>query len=189
MKTHLTLVPCSENFLLQDVALFDTTAQFLVFNEFEQRFSASRSVRCFKEFELCAMGTGVDRAIDDNLSASNSCQRSVFSAFVSGTLTGQTRIRGVDDGSPHHGNGLLGVAEEFYRAAPTSWTRSRSSDAFNLHYAGDRATPDFIRCRNRHFAPYLEPGGTSSRLFFLPCVGRPPRDHGTVSCPPETILR
>lgn len=144
LKTHLTLVPCSENFLLQDVALFNTTVQFLVFNEFEQRFSASRSIRCFKEFELCALGTGVDRAIDDYDAASNSCQRSVFSAFVSGTLSGQTRIRGVDDGSPVHGNGLLGVAEEFYRSSADVLNTVQASDAFNIHYAGDRATPDFI---------------------------------------------
>lgn len=143
-KTHLTLVPCSENFLLQDAALFNTTVQFLVFNEFEQRFSASRSVRCFKEFELCSLGTGVDRAITDVGAGSNSCQRSVFSAYVAGTLSGQTRIRGVDDGSPAHGNGLLGVAEEFYRSSPDSLNTVEASDAFNLHFAGERATPDFI---------------------------------------------
>lgn len=144
LKTHLTLVPCSQNFLLQDVALFNTTVQFLVFNEFEQRFSASRSLRCFKEFELCSLGTGLDRAISDTLPSSNSCQRSVFSAFVSGTLSGQTRIRGVDDGSPLHGNGLLGIAEEFYRASPTALDTVVSTDAFNLHWAGVRQTPDFI---------------------------------------------
>ncbi|MFN8640784.1 MAG: hypothetical protein U0802_03670 [Candidatus Binatia bacterium] len=144
LKTHLTLVPCSQNFLLQDAALFNTTVQFLVFNEFEQRFSASRSVRCFKEFELCSLGTGVDRAIDDYAADSNSCQRSVFSAFVNGTLSGQTRIRGVDDGSAAHGNGLLGVAEEFYRSSETDLNTVQASDAFNIHYAGDRATPDFI---------------------------------------------
>jgi len=144
VKTHLTLVPCSQNFQLQDVALFNTTAQFLVFNEFEQRFSASRQVRCFKEFELCSLGTGVDRAIFDYNPSSNSCQRSVFSAYVSGTLTGQTRIRGVDDGSPLHGNGLLGVAEEFYRTNSEDLGSVRATAAFNLHQAGERATPDFI---------------------------------------------
>lgn len=144
LKTHLTLVPCSQNFLLQDVALFNTTVQFLVFNEFEQRFSASRSLRCFKEFELCSLGTGVDRAIGDRIADSNGCQRSVFSAYVSGTLTGQTRIRGVDDGSSDHGNGLLGVAEEFYRTSQDDLTSVEATAAFNLHQAGERATPDYI---------------------------------------------
>jgi len=144
VKTHLTLVPCTENFLLQDVALFATTAQFLVFNEFEQRFSASRSVECFKEFELCALGTGTDRAITDVSASSNSCERSVFSAFVAGTLTGQTRIRGVDDASTPHGEGLVGIGEEFFRTSPTALNTVRATDAFNLHEAGERVVPDLI---------------------------------------------
>jgi hypothetical protein len=42
VRTHLTLVPCSEDFNLQ--APISTTVQFLVFNEFEQRFRpAARS--------------------------------------------------------------------------------------------------------------------------------------------------
>lgn len=145
VKTHLTLVPCSENFQLQDIALFDTVVQFLVFNEFEQRFSASRSVRCFEEFELCHLDNKLDRSLFDTNPASDSCQRSIFSAFVSGTLTGQTRIRGVDDGSPDHGNGLIGVAEEFYRTAAGNLRTVRSSDAFNLDMAGNRPTADIIQ--------------------------------------------
>ncbi len=147
LKTHLTLVPCSENFVLQDVALFDTTVQFLVFNEFEQRFSASRKLRCFKEFELCALGTQLDRRIpDDDIRAdANSCQRSIFSGIVACTLTGQTRILGVDDGSPDHGNGVLAVAEEFFRTDADNLLSVRATDAFNLHQAGERATEDFIQ--------------------------------------------
>jgi len=145
VKTHLTLVPCSENFQLQDAALFDTTVQFLVFNEFEQRFSASRSLRCFREFELCSLGTKLDRAISDTDPSSNSCQRSVFSAYVSGTLTGQTRIRGVPDGSGAHGNGILGVAEEFFRSDSSDLDSVVSSDAFNIDEAGERPTPDLIQ--------------------------------------------
>ncbi len=144
VKTHLTLVPCSQNFQLQNVALFDTTVQFLVFNEFEQRFSASGPVRCFHEFELCSLGAKWDRPLGNFDPNFNSCQRSIFSAFVAGTLTGQTRIRGVDDGSPDHGNGILGVAEEFFRTSPTTLTGVRASDAFNLHQVGERSDPDFI---------------------------------------------
>lgn len=143
IKTHLTLVPCSENFLTQET--FNTTVQFLVFNEFEQRFSASRNLNCFQEYELCTLDTHFDRSIDDNDPASNSCQRSVFSAFVSGTLSGQTRIRGVDAGASDHGNGLLGVAEEFYRTSKTELNTVRASDAFNLDQAGERTTPDIIQ--------------------------------------------
>src|SRR4029077_14705668 len=80
--TDLTLVPCSENFSTQD--LTTTTVQFLVFNEFEQRLSTSRAVTCFQEFKI----SDIDKASTD---------RSIFSAAVQGTLTGQTRIRGVAD--------------------------------------------------------------------------------------------
>jgi hypothetical protein len=144
VKTHLTLVPCSQNFEFQDDALFDITVQFLVFNEFEQRFSASRKLNCFEEFELCALGTGLDRSFTDENAASNSCQRSVFSAYVSGTLTGQTRIRGVENDETEHGHGILGVAEEFYRTSPTALNTVVATDAFNLHWAGIRPKADII---------------------------------------------
>ena len=91
--TDLTLVPCGDDFLRQDPG--NATAQFLVFNEFEQRLSTSRKVDCFLERQLSLIDT------------SNS-QRSIFSFSVQGTLVGQTRIRGV--GSAATGHGLLGVA-------------------------------------------------------------------------------
>ena len=55
VRTHLTLVPCSEDFNLQ--APITTAVQYLVFNEFEQRFSTSRSVRCFSEIVLSDIDT------------------------------------------------------------------------------------------------------------------------------------
>jgi hypothetical protein len=91
--TDLTLVPCGDDFLRQDPG--NATAQFLVFNEFEQRLSTSRQVDCFFERQLSLIDT------------SNS-QRSIFSFSVQGTLVGQTRIRGV--GTAATGHGLLGVA-------------------------------------------------------------------------------
>jgi hypothetical protein len=145
VKTHLTLVPCSQDFLFQDEGLFDITVQFLVFNEFEQRFSASRPLNCWKEFELCHLDhKGVDRGITDFDPASDSCQRSIFSAFVSGTLTGQTRMRGVENDDEEHGHGILGVAEEFYRTGE-SLTTVRATTAFNLHQAGVRPKADIIK--------------------------------------------
>ena len=147
VKTHVTLVPCSQDFELQ--APFKTTVQLLVFNEFEQRFSSSRPVECFKEYELCALGTGRDRPFVDSPDNSDpnyaSCQRSVFSAFVNGTLTGQTRIRGVDDGVEGRGNGLLAVAEEFYRSNEGNILDSNSTTAFNVHYVGTRDRNDVMR--------------------------------------------
>jgi len=56
----------------------------------------------------------------------------LFSAAVSGTLTGQTRIRGVGES----GHTLLGVAEEF--------RTDSGSAAFNLHFHGTRPGSDYI---------------------------------------------
>ncbi len=122
VSTKLTLVPCSENFLTQSPVR--TTAQFLVFNEFEQRFSTSKQVECFKESLLSLIDT-------------RSPQSSIFSASVSGTLTGQTRIRGVADADRDHGHTLLGIAEE---------CRSDGGGcaAFNLHFHGTRPQSDVI---------------------------------------------
>jgi hypothetical protein len=69
-----------------------------VFNEFEQRFSTSRTVDClFHATQLSRIDT-------------RNPARSIFSAGVAGTLGGQTRIRGVGGVSPL-GSGLLGVAQ------------------------------------------------------------------------------
>jgi hypothetical protein len=144
VRTHLTLVPCSQNFVLQDQALFDTTVQFLVYNEFEQRFSASIKIRCFKEIALSDIDTRPRSLGDATVLPTDNDLRSIFNVNVQGTLTGQTRIRGVDDGSDSHGNGLLGVAEEFHRASMTTPLASHQSAAFNIHQAGERATTDVI---------------------------------------------
>jgi hypothetical protein len=113
VNTGLILVPCQEDFLHQIPG--STVVQYLVYNEFEQRFSTSRTVDCQQVLQLSQIDT-------------TQSDRSIFSAGVAGTTTGQTRI------SPLEG-GLLGVALEFhgYQAA-----------AFNLHYQGDRAEADVI---------------------------------------------
>jgi len=121
VTTDLTLVPCSEDFLNQ--APLTTPVQFLVFNEFEQRFSTSRRITCFQEFAISDIDT-------------HTPTKSIFSAAVNGTLTGQTRMRGVADQDTGHGHTLLGVAEEF--------RGGRSSAAFNLHFTGSRPQSDFV---------------------------------------------
>ena len=141
-RTSLS-IPCSENFDLQDAALFETTLQLLVFNEFEQRFSASIKTTCFKEIGLTDIGLGVDRPFGATTQTSND-KRSIFSVYVQGTLTGQTRIRAVDDGSDTHGNGFLGVAEEFHREDEVDLTSVESSAAFNIHQSGVRDRVDLI---------------------------------------------
>lgn len=91
--SNLTLVPCGDNFLTQTPGR--VTAQFLIFNEYEQRFSTSRLIDCFYDSQLSLIDT-------------RSPTRSIFSAFVAGTIAGQTRIRGV--GTAATGRGLIGVA-------------------------------------------------------------------------------
>jgi len=144
VATDLTLIPCTQDLLNQDPDLSRTTAQFLVFNEFEQRFSTSQPVSCFKESRLSNLD---NYTIGDN-------DRSIFSAGVGGSLTGQTRIRGVVESSPdgrRAGNALLGIAEEFRRRGPNfplcSFTETEdliSSTATNLHFQGLRPQSDFL---------------------------------------------
>ncbi|MGD0946387.1 MAG: hypothetical protein ABSA52_03075 [Candidatus Binatia bacterium] len=115
-STDLTLVPCGDNFLTRTFG--NVTAQFVVYNEFEQRFSTSHAVPCFFESVISNI---------DTLYSS----RSIFSQAVSGTEFGQTRIRGV--GSAQTGRGLIGVARV---ANP----ELGGSGAYNLWEQG---SPDF----------------------------------------------
>src|SRR5262249_32796732 len=94
VTSTLTLVPCGDDFVSQTPG--STTAQFLGFNEVEQRFWRSRTVNCLLDSQLSNIDT-------------RNPTRSIFSAGVAGTIAGQTRIRGV--GSAATGNGLLGVAQ------------------------------------------------------------------------------
>ena len=137
--TDLTLIPCTEDLQNQNPDLSATTAQFLVYNEFEQRFSTSKPVNCFRETRLSNLDT-----VDND--------RSIFSAGVAGTLTGQTRIRGVvSTGSTGTGNALIGVMEEFRCQGPdfplcsfVDQERLISSTAANLHFQGRRPQSDFL---------------------------------------------
>jgi hypothetical protein len=115
VRTDLTLVPCGDDFSAVEPGV--VTAQFLVYNEFEQRFSASARVDCFLEKQLSLIDT-------------TNPLRSIWAAGVAGTIAGQTRIRGV--GNAETGRGLLGVARLFERGPA-----GESSTAYNLHQQGD----------------------------------------------------
>ncbi len=141
VTTELTLIPCTQDFESRNLDLSFTIAQYLVFNEFEQRFSTSNSVNCFREIVISNIDT------NDNT-------RSIFSAGVAGTLTGQTRIRGVvNENLEGGGNTLLGIAEEFrcggpkYQFPACSLAKPAalvSSTAKNLHFQGRRPQSDFV---------------------------------------------
>jgi hypothetical protein len=109
--SRLVLVPCTQD--LQTAIPGRTTVQFLVFNEFEQRFSTSAPVECYFDRQISSIDT-------------RNPQRSIFSVFVAGTITGQTRIRGVTQG-------LLGVLVTFTET---------SAAASNLHFQGEREQAD-----------------------------------------------
>jgi hypothetical protein len=135
VRTDLTFVPCSEDFNQQ--LPLSTTVQFLVYNEFEQRLSSSRSVRCFAEIPLSDLPAGSKNGPTDDAT-------SIFNVNVQGTLTGQTVIRAVGDLDPDHGHGLLAVAEEFHGTGTgTSFVRNRSA-AYAVHQRGVRSQADFI---------------------------------------------
>ena len=138
VATDLTLVPCTQDFRTQAPEDLETAVQFLVFSEFEQRFSTSVRINCFYESRLSNIETAQN-------------ERSIFSAGVLGTLTGQTRIRGVDEGRPDRGNTFVGIAEVFRCTGPDfplcGLTRPYgliSSATVNLHFQGTRAVSDFI---------------------------------------------
>ncbi|HYD47901.1 MAG TPA: hypothetical protein VEB21_06110 [Terriglobales bacterium] len=88
IRTELTFVPCSEDFNFQIPK--SLVVQFLTYNEFEQRFSASRRIDCLTNIAL----SDIDTRIGDFGDAS-----SIFNVAVQGTLTGQTLMRGVNDDS------------------------------------------------------------------------------------------
>lgn len=135
VSTELTLASCTEDLSGALSAQVTTTAQMLVYNEFEQRFSTSRRVQCVENLLLSDIDTRAGDA--DN-------QFSLFSAGVQGTVTGQTRIRGVQTAEPDLGHGLLGVAQEFHVSGVNGGISPSGSAAFNLHYTAERAQGDVV---------------------------------------------
>lgn len=118
--TNLVLVPCTQDLLRQIPGR--AVVQFLVFNEFEQRLSASRTVDCKGDWRLSTI---------DNPGGNNPT-RSIFSAPVMGTIVGQSRLRPI-------GSGLIGIANEVVGDSTYS-----STSSFNLNMQGDRDTADLI---------------------------------------------
>jgi len=122
VNTDLTVIPCSEDFNLQENNLGGATLQFLVFNEFEQRLSASTNFTCWREVQLSD--------IDTRPGAFGNAQ-SIFNVGVQGTLAGQTRIRPVATSSA---NGILGISEERWDCG--SGPDGICTTASNLHFTG-----------------------------------------------------
>lgn len=131
VSTELTLVPCSEDFEHQTPT--STTIQFLVYNEFEERFSASTTVTCYLSTELT------------NIDSSQNPTRSIFSVNVLGTDVASTIITPVNTAGSSNG-AVIGVAERTVSVTSDGETRSARA-AYNLHGKGDlvpAAGPDQI---------------------------------------------
>jgi hypothetical protein len=121
--TTLTLTPCSVNLYGTHAPLTGLVVQFLIMNEYEQRFSTSRSFTQLPSMQLSNIDTHV-------------AERSVFSAAVQGTLTGTTRIRSGGDSA------FIGMAVERHESLADA--ARVTTAAFNLHSEGERATPEVI---------------------------------------------
>jgi hypothetical protein len=136
ITTRLVLIPCTQlesprpdHVPGPDVV--PTTAQFLVFNEFEQRTSTSTRASCYTDLLLSDIDTRPSFPGDDS--------NSIFNVAVQGTIGAQTRIRGVATNEPDVGHGLLGVAIQTI-SSPDGVT----SAAVNLNFQGVRTQPDVI---------------------------------------------
>lgn len=118
VRSEWTLLPCTQD--LENQIPASVVAQFKVVNEFEEMFSASTTVECWRNLRLGDVSP-------------------IFSLRFLGTRFAQTRITpgGVD------ASGLLGVMETFVStSAETPPFVSRA--AFNVHVEGQRAFGDRI---------------------------------------------
>ena len=135
VRTDLTITPCGAD--LNQQIPNTVTLQFLVFNEFEQRFSTSTRITCSKEVQLSNIDTRPGPT--DNFA-------SIFNVNVQGTFAGQTRIRPVADTAHGIGDTVLAVVEEFWDCSsgptPKGALTGRCSAAANTHFQGSRDLGD-----------------------------------------------
>jgi len=119
VATELTVVPCTEDF--ERLEPTSVTLQFLAWNEFESRLSASTTVTCWANPELKDISNIFERT-------------SQFTDFV------QTRMTSTSD------SGFLIVAEEFHTLAVPGAPPSveTAAAAFNADDEGDRESQDVI---------------------------------------------
>lgn len=121
VDTEVTLVFCRADYERQVPTRI--TVQFLAFNEFENRFSTSTPIDCWRTFLLSEVG-GL-----------------TFTVRTLATRLALTSMRSSTDAN----SGFVGVAEEFHRlpvAPPPSELVTRA--AFNLHEQGTREKTDLI---------------------------------------------
>ena len=114
VATELTLVPCRADFERQAPARFPV--QFLVFDEFEIRFSTSTTVDCWGNFFLADIN-------------------SIFRVSTLESRFAETQMRSADAAN----SGIVGISEEYHRLGD-----QQARAAFNLHEQGTRPATDLI---------------------------------------------
>jgi hypothetical protein len=131
IETLVALVPCSQDLRRQLPGA--AVVQYLVYNEFEQRFSTSRTVRCQQVLPLSLIDT-------------TQPERSIFSVGVLGTTVAQTRMSPI-------GSGIVAVAFEGHPSTGITGIGAGqggtpgfdfSTAAFNVHWQGDRPDSDLM---------------------------------------------
>lgn len=139
--TTVTFVPCGANLSTPGANLNSPiTLQFLVYNEFEQRFSTSTKVSCRRETRISDIDTRPE-SFDDN-------KYSLFWVGVQGTLTGVSHVRPVAGpdaaGTGYDGRGVLAVmSEEWFNPQASSFADAfTSTTEVNTHFRGQRAQGD-----------------------------------------------
>ena len=100
-------MPCEADYRFQSLGLTTITVQFLIYNEFEQRFSTSTKIRCFEKTFLSDIDTRPGPDGD---------AFSIFSVGTQGTLKGHSRIRSVAGllSDPYDGRQIVGVLTEYW---------------------------------------------------------------------------
>lgn len=127
VTTSITVVPCTRNFMTQAPSV--VTMQFLIYNEFEQPFSASTSVTGWADLRLATIDS--PSAVD----------RSVFSRSFLGTTYAQTAIRQVPD-NENPAFGFMLVAQT--SRASSGANPLVTSTTLNVHGVGAKENTDLI---------------------------------------------
>lgn len=138
VASRVTFVPCGGDLTDPESNLdTPTTLQFLVYNEYEQRFSSSTKVTCYRETYLSDLDTRPENT-DDNY-------YSLFSVGVQGTLTGVSHVRPVEGpdnaGTGYDGRGVLAVMQEDWFDGPPNGIvggEVAGTTANNTHFRGTK---------------------------------------------------
>jgi len=163
VESELTIVPCQRDYLTQTFNGPDITVQFLVFNEFEQRFSTSTKVSCYKEVRLSDIGDALQPGPAND-------QFSIFNVGVEGTITGMSRLRSVAgpniDG--YDGRTILALLTENW-AAGRCLAEPGTSGAAGV----GPIDPELTLCATQADCDSLEPGTTCTNPFIKTTSANP----------------